>query len=177
MPRITLITAVLLFVCLPCFAQRKQEALTDQEIELIRENAIFPDKRIAVYQKVLDDRIDRIADLIGKKYQAGKIEDLHNWMQQVADIAGELEDNLEAYKNGHRDLRKVLPKLIVAAGKWSSVLNQVEKNGQYEIVRQFAIDSVSDVQKEASELLPAQKLYFKEHPPQKEENHEIVVER
>ena len=175
--RASLVITLLLFVCLPCCAQRRQEPLSDQEVEQLRDNAVLPDKRIAVFQKIIDARVDRIQELAGKKYEAGRVEDLHDWMQQVADIAGELEENLETYEQDHRDLRKVLPKLIAATERWKSVLNQPEKNETYEIVRQFAVDSVADVQKEATELLPNQKEYFKQHPPRKEEDRGIEVER
>lgn len=172
----------ILAVCLaaasnPCTSQRRQEPLTDREIEQVRENAIDPVKRLAVFQKILDERIDRIQALVGKKYEAGKIDDLHDWMQQVADIAGELEENLETYAHDHTDVRKALPKLSAATQRWKSVLNQPESNDRYDLIRKFALDSVDDVQKTANDLLAEQARYFKEHPPSKNPPSEIVPER
>lgn len=171
------VTALLVAACLPSTAQRRQEPLTDKEVETIREEAMEPARRVAAFQKIIDDRIDRIRELTGKKYEAGKVDDLHDWFQQVADIAGELEENLETYQKDHADLRKILPKLSEAAQRWKSVLNQPEPNDRYDLVRKFAVDSVDDVQQTADDLLPEQIKYFKEHPPNKNKQDGIVVER
>lgn len=149
-------------------AQASKDSLTDTEIEEIRDHADMPAQRVIVFQKIIDTRINRIQELAAKPYEPGRAEDLHDLMRQIAGIAGELEENLETYATTHGDLRKALPKLIVAAERWTSVLKQPEKQDRYNLTRELALETVGDLRKEATELLPEQKQWFKEHPPGKE---------
>jgi hypothetical protein len=169
---------LLIFCCGPYgWAQARQNQLSEAEVESLREAAYFPSSRVLVFQKIIDSRIARIQDLVSKRYQAGKTEDLHDAIQQIAGIAIELEDNLEDYDRNHRDLRKSLPKLLDAAERWTSILKQPEESPAYEVQRRLALDAVDDIRKECTELIPEQKAWFKEHPPAKEDPHPPIEEK
>jgi len=177
-----LLIFLFLIFCGRCFelsgaAQARQNRLSEAEVESLREAAYYPSSRVLVFQKIIDSRMERIQDLVSKRYQAGKTEDLHDAIQQVAGIAIELEDNLEDYDRSHRDLRKSLPKLLDAAERWTSILKQPEENPAYEVERRLALDAVDDIRKECTELIPEQKTWFKEHPPVKEDQHPPVEEK
>ncbi len=158
-------------------AQARRNRLSEAEVESLREAAYYPSARVLVFQKIIDSRMERIQDLLSKRYQAGKTEDLHDAIQQVAGIAIELEDNLEDYDRSHRDLRKSLPKLLDAAERWTSILKQPEENPAYEVERRLALDAVDDIRKECTELIPEQKAWFKEHPPAKEDHPPVEEKR
>lgn len=160
--------AVCLLAPVCVLAQSNHDSLTEQEIEEVREYADYPPKRIQVFIKIVDTRVDKLRDLLSKKYEQGRAEDIQDLMRQVADICNELTDNLGDYDGSHKDMRKVLPKIGPATEKWASVLRQVEKNDKWELTRSLALDSVADLKKEAEEDLPKQVQWFKEHPPSKE---------
>jgi hypothetical protein len=166
MRRLLLLSLFWALVCAPLApAQAHENQLSDAEIESIREAAYVPMDRVNVYRKILDDRVDRIATLVTKRYEAGRIDDLHDAMQQITGIANELEDNLEQYGKSHGDVRKSLPKLVDATERWTSVLKQPAKNDAYEVARTLALEAVDDLRKEAIAMIPEQKAWFKEHPP------------
>jgi len=169
---------LLLLLLLPSslLAQGRANHLSDAEVESVREAAYFPSQRVLVYLKIVDTRMATVRDLAEKKYQAGRIEDLHDTMQQIAGIANEIEDNLEDYDRLHKDLRKSLPKLLDATERWTSVLKQPAQNDSYEVARRLAIEAIEDIRSECKDLITQQQAYFKEHPPAKEDEQKAPVE-
>jgi len=151
-------------------AQRHSTALSEREEEAVRDAAADPAARVAVYQSIIESRIKRIQVILADKRAQGRREDIRESMDEIAGLVDEFQDNLEEYSNAHRDLRKPLPKLIDATMRWESVLKQPPDDDSYNIIRKLAIEAVVDVKSQATEMLPAQVAYFKEHPPSKTAN-------
>src|ERR1700688_435822 len=111
---------VLLALALPLHAQRADSALSEGEIEQLRAAAYVPTDRVFVFIKLLDTRNKAIQDLFAHPRKPGREEDTHDLLEQFTSIADELNDNLDDYGPHHKDIRKVLPKLLDPTARWSS---------------------------------------------------------
>ena len=165
--RPALVMAALATLCVTLHAQRGNAALSEAEVEELRDTAQEPAARLVVFQKLIDARIDRIQRVLADVRAQGRAQDIHQNMDEINGIANELEDNLDEYVAAHRDLRKPLPKLVAATERWESILHQPPENPQYKLARSLALEAVSDVKDEVSKLIPEQAQYFKQHPPSK----------
>jgi hypothetical protein len=159
---------VLLALTLPLHAQRADSALSEGEIEQLREAAYFPTDRVLVFIKLLDTRNKAIQDLFAHPRKPGREEDTHDLLEQFTSIADELNDNLDDYGPHHRDIRKALPKLLEATERWASNLKQPPDNPAYNLSRKLALESIRDMREEATRLVEDQKTWFAAHPPAKE---------
>ena len=149
-------------------AQRRGPDLSEAEIDAIREAAIAPAERVQIYGKIIETRIDRIQKLIVDARAQGRTDDIRQNIDEVSGIVNELEDNLDEYSAGHKDLRKVLPRLVESTDRWASILRQPPDQDRYKVTRQLALEAVADLKADAQKLLPEQQAYFKAHPPSKE---------
>lgn len=145
-------------------AQQHDSALSEGEVEQLREAAYVPNDRLGVFIKFLDLRCKTIQDLVAKPRRPGREDDLHDLFEQFNSIADELNDNLDDYGPHHRDIRKQLPKLIEATDRWSSALRSAPDSETYNLARKLALESIRDVRQEATRLVDDQKAYFAAHP-------------
>lgn len=177
-PRITrslryLLAASLLFCYIippPVRAQTRESALSDGEVEKLRETADEPALRVLAFISFLNQRTAAIEKLTAGKRRPGREEDLHEMMDQITSIANDLDDNLDDYGTRHHDIRKSLPKLTAAAERWASILKGPVENSLYEVSRKLALESITDVREAATKLLPEQQAYFLAHPPSKSDS-------
>jgi hypothetical protein len=160
---------VLLALTLPLHAQRDDNSMSEGEIEQLRESAYFPSDRILVFIKLLDARNKKIQDLYAHPRKPGREQDTHDLLEQFTNIADELNDNLDDYGPHHKDIRKVLPKLIDAAERWASDIKQPPENPAYDLSRKLALEAIRDIREEATRLVEDQKTWFAAHPPPKED--------
>ena len=146
-------------------AQDKEDALSQLEIDSLRDAAFVPYDRIIVFEKILDDRAKRIEGLLAKR--KGHTDfggEMHDVLDQFGIIADELNDNLDEYSRHHRDVRKALPKLEQETERWSTTLRSPAEDEAYTIVRRIALDNVKDTHDLAAELGPELDAYYKAHP-------------
>ncbi len=159
----------LVLLAMPCLlAQRGSANLSEAEVDAVREAAMNPAERVLVFQKIIDTRIDRIQRVLADVRAQGRAEDIHQNMNEVSGIVNELEDNLDEYAAGHKDLRKSLPKLVAGMDRWQSILKQPPENARYKLTRNLALEAIADLRDQATKLLPEQQAYFKAHPPSKD---------
>jgi hypothetical protein len=168
--------AIILLTPAPLHAQRQESALSDAEVEQVREAAYFPVERILLYVKFLDRRAKAIQDLFARPRKPGREDDTHDLLEQFTSLADELNDNLDDYGPRHRDIRKALPKLIEATERWSTQIKTPPEDEAYSVSRKIALESVGDLHDEATQLVADQKAWFAAHPPAKEDNPNGVVE-
>src|SRR5882724_9372968 len=159
---------VLLALTLPLHAQRADSALSDGEVEQLRESAYVPNDRVLLFIKLLDTRNKAIQDLFAHPRKPGREQDTHDLLEQFTNIADELNDNLDDYGPHHRDIRKALPKLLDATERWSSNIKQPPDNPTYDLSRKLALEAIRDIREEATHLVEDQKTWFAAHPPAKE---------
>jgi hypothetical protein len=160
---------VLLALTLPVHAQRGDSAMSEREIEQLRDSAYFPNDRVLVFIKLLDARNKAIQDLFAHPRRPGREQDTHDLLEQFTNIADELNDNLDDYGPHHRDIRKALPKLLDATERWASNIKQPPENTTYDLSRKLALEAIRDIREEATHLVEDQKTWFAAHPPAKED--------
>jgi hypothetical protein len=149
-------------------AQVEERALSNAEVERLRDTAYEPPSRILAFITFLDDRTKAIDKLTAGKRQPGREADLHDELEQFSSIANDLIDNLEEYSRRHRDLRKVLPKLAAAVERWGTALKTPPEDPAYSVSRKLALEALDDLREISAEMIEEQKAWFKEHPPAKE---------
>jgi hypothetical protein len=156
--------ATVLVVALPFHAalraQQKVEALSEAEIEQLRDTNRAPIERVLVFVKFLGERTDRIRDLTEKPRRPGREQDIS--------IADDLEDNLDDYDTQHHDVRKALPKLLKELDKWSDTLKAPPDDERYGVARKLALEAVRDLREDATRMEEEQKTWFAAHPPPKD---------
>ncbi len=147
--------------------QQQESALSDGEVEKLRETADDAPSRVMAFVEFLNQRADRIEKLTTGKRQPGREEDLHELIQQMTSIFDDLDDNLDDYNKRHWDIRKALPKLLTATERWGTALRTPPEDQEYNVARKLALESLKDVQDSAAQVLEEQKVWFKDHPPGK----------
>ena len=149
-------------------AQRESPALTEAEVEQLRDSAYVAADRIMVFVKLLDDRTKSIQTTTTGPRRPGREQDLHDLMEQFTSIADELDDNLDEYGPAHRDMRKALPKLLAASERWATILKTPPDNEAYNVSRKLSLEAVRDIRESATKLVDDQRTWFAAHPPPKE---------
>ena len=151
----------------PAHAQMEESALSEAEVEKLRDTAYFPPQRVEAFIDFLNVRAEAIGKLTIGKRQPGREQDIHDEMEQFTSIASDLEDNLEEYGKTHKDIRKALPKVLSAAERWGTALKTPPENAEYSLQRKLALEALDDVRETAKELIEEQKAWFLAHPPAK----------
>ena len=165
-----------LFLCLaPVLrAQDREDALSQAEVEKLRDTNREPDQRVMVFVKFLDERTDKIRDLVAKPRRPGREEDIHDAMEQFISIVDSLEDNLNEYGPRHRDVRKSLPKLLRAIDRWSSIIKSPGDDEAYNVSRKLSLEAIRDLREDTEHLIEDQKTWFAAHPPQKDAQGNVI---
>ena len=78
-------------------AQIRDSALSQKEIEEVREARLDPVDCVLLYVKFLDLRVQEVQDLYAKPRRPGREQDTHDLLEQFTSIADELSDNLDDY--------------------------------------------------------------------------------
>lgn len=175
MPRLFLILCVLLTLASAIQAQRqKEDALSQAEIEKLRDSNRLPDERIMVFVKFLDERTETVRALVTKPRRPGREQDIHDAMEQFTSIVDSLEDNLNEYGPRHRDVRKSLPKLLRAIDRWSSIIKSPADDEAYNVSRKLALEAIRDLREDTEHLIEDQKIWFAAHPPEKDAEGNLI---
>ena len=160
--------ACVLLLGVSCSVARAQDdtkgAMSQAEIESLRDASYLPMEKIKAFEKMLDDREHQIDVLLKTRRGPSFGLDMHDAMEQFGAIADELNDNLDDFNSKHRDVRKVLPKLIQATERWSTSLRAAGEDDRYNVVRKIALDTLKDTRAIAEEMQTSEDAYFKEHP-------------
>jgi uncharacterized coiled-coil DUF342 family protein len=149
-------------------SQQKVDALSEAEVEKLRDTNREPNDRVQTFMHFLDDRTDKVRDLTGKPRQPGREEDIHEAMEQFVSIADDLADNLDEYNTRHWDVRHALPKLEKALDRWATMLRSPAEDDRYEVERKLALEAIRDLREDSAKMLEEQKVWFAAHPPAKD---------
>ena len=165
---VALLTILALSLPLTIHAQHRSSALSEGEVEKLRDAAYVPTDRVMVFITLIDGRTKRLTDLYAHARRPGREEDTHDLLEQVTAIADELDDNLDDYAHRHQDIRKALPKLLQASERWSTELKTPPDNEAYSVSRKLALEAIQDIRDTATKLIEDQKAWFLAHPPPKD---------
>ncbi len=168
MLRTCIVAALLLALSPSLYAQRESPALTDAEVEQLRDSAYVATDRVLVFIQLLDQRSRSIQTLATTPRRPGREQDIHDLLEQFTSLADELNDNLDDYGPAHRDMRKALPKLLSATERWATAIKSPADNEAYTVSRKLALEAVRDLREESTRLIEEQRTWFVSHPPPKE---------
>ncbi len=167
---------ILLLLLSVVAAARKRDPLTEAEEDQIRNVAQEPLKRLQLYIKFTQARLDSIDQLRADAKQTdGRGRKIHDLLEDFTALLDEINDNLDQYegrpmtKDDRKDFHKGLKEMIAACDKWDAKLKalksamdtdpQAMKESQdYKFVFQDAQDSLkstADMAREYSEVQPA----------------------
>jgi hypothetical protein len=142
-------------------------ALTETEIEQVRETAIFPIERIGLYTKFLEGRAAKIKDLSSRPRSAQRVLRLDEALQDFTALLDETGDNLDQYSDRHSDIRKALKPLSDAVPRWVQILHALPGESGFDLARKEAIESGEELGDQATRLLHEQTDYFATHKEEK----------
>jgi hypothetical protein len=174
MPNLRLLAAILLLCCSAtslCAQHKEREPLTDAQQQAIAEAGIDPAGRIELYVKFLNEHADTIKRLVPRT-EAARDRRLDGELQDFATIVDELSSNLDEYGDRKADLRKALKPLNESIPHWQTLLHDLPDSPVFEIARNGASESVTDLADQAKKLTADQTQYFKDHPKAKDQERE-----
>jgi hypothetical protein len=149
-------------------AQKDQpDPLTGPEIEQIREAGIYPDQRIGLYTKFINEHVEAIKSLDPRAKSAARAQHLDEELQKATALMDELGSNLDEYSDRKADLRKSLKNLNEAAPRWLGTLRALAGEQGFELSRKEAIESCDDLASQAKRLLTEETDYFNQHKDQR----------
>jgi hypothetical protein len=166
--RAALLTILALTLPLTAHAQHSSTALSEGEVEKLRDAAYVPADRVMVFITLIDTRTKSLDNLFAHARRPGREEDTHDLLEQITAVADELDDNLDDYAHRHQDIRKALPKLLQATERWSTELKTPPDNAAYSVSRKLALEAIQDIRDTATKLIEDQKAWFIAHPPPKD---------
>jgi chromosome segregation ATPase len=144
-----------------------RQTLTQSQIEAIREAGIFPNDRINLYNKFVDQYAQNIKSLSFRATSAARAKKLDDELQNMTSLMDELDSNLEQYTDRKADVRGALKKLNQTAPEWVRILNALAGEPSFDEARKEAIESCEDLADDVKRLLTEQTDYFNEHKDQR----------
>jgi hypothetical protein len=143
--------------------KEKREPLTGPQIEQIREAGIYPDDRINLYTKFLNEHADTIKGLTSRAKSPSRAQRLDGELQDLTALMDELGSNLDVYSDRKADIRKALKALNESAPRWLGILRALPGEPGFDLARKEAIESGEDLADQAKRLLTEQTDYFAQH--------------
>ena len=157
----------LIWACSLHAQKEKREPLTGAQIEEIREAGIYPDDRVGLYTKFIDEHAITIKGLTSRAKSGGRAQRLDGELQDLTALMDELGTNLDVYSDRKADIRKALKNLNDLAPRWLGILRALAGEPGFELARKEAIESGEDLADQAKRLLTEQTDYFNEHKDEK----------
>jgi hypothetical protein len=150
---------------LPLLAQQeeKHDVLTGPQIEQIREAGIYPDGRVKLYTKFIDEHADTIKGLTTRARSAARTHRLDGELEDFTALMDELGSNLDTFSDRKADVRKSLKELTDATQRWLVILHALPDAQGDDLTLKEAIESGSDLADQAKTMLAEQTKYFELH--------------
>lgn len=147
--------------------KEKREPLTGPQIEEIREAGIYPDERVGLYTKFIDEHAQTIKGLTPRAKSGNRAQRLDGELQDLTALMDELGTNLDVYSDRKADIRKALKNLSETAPRWLGILRALAGEPGFELSRKEAIESGEELADQAKRLLTEQTDYFNIHKDEK----------
>lgn len=111
---LTIVLPFALLVAANLLAQtQRRDPLNEKEVDQLREARQEPDTRLKLYAKFAKERMDLIEQMRSDPRlvdQRGP--QIHDLLQDLGNIVGEMDDNVDMYNEGKWDIRKPLKVVI-----------------------------------------------------------------
>ena len=155
--------ACLLTAVLSSAQKQKREPLTEAQINQIRDSAIDPAARVALYTQFLNEHANVMKELASRVRSERRARRLDDELQDFTALMDELASNLDVYSGRKADIRKSLKPLDEAATRWLQILRELAAEPAFELARKEAIESGEDLYEQARNLSAEQTTYFNLH--------------
>jgi hypothetical protein len=129
----------------PAAAQRVP--LNNAEVDELRDAAQDPEKRIPLYVKHIKARVATLEELRNDpRFDAHRAARIHDLLEEIDNLADELDDNIGVYAKRRFDLRKPLKEVISMAEELTPKLRAMKEKDTAEQARSygFALDNAID---------------------------------
>jgi uncharacterized coiled-coil DUF342 family protein len=169
--------ALLLITTLPALAQRRRDPLTDAEVDQLREQAQNPEDRLKLWVKFTRARIVAMDQLRGDpKLAAERPQRIHDLIEDLGEMVGEIDDNMSTYAKDRWDIRKELKEIVEMTSELEVKLRSlkeatdpesVKELPTYRFVLQDTTEAVKNLADDARDALDQQNEQAKEKDPAK----------
>lgn len=170
--RIAVLSLVLLlagFIPRLC-AQDQTDTLSPNEVQQIRNSAMYPNDRIKFFLKFTQERVDTLKHLADDDSAEHRLTRISDKLQEFTSLCDEMQDNIDSYGARHADIRKALKRVVAQSEKWPGVLRSLPRNKDYDFSVDTALDSAQSAAQDAKQLLGRQEVYFKIHKKERNRN-------
>jgi chromosome segregation ATPase len=167
--RAALIPLLVLSFLYSSIGQSRREALTDKEIDELRDAAQEPAQRIKLYIDFARDRLTSLEQMRADPKVKDRAQQTHDKLQDFLDIYDELNGNIDTFVERKADLRKPLKSLIEADTEFQAKLRALksaadaspQEEQKYEFLLTNAVEAVDDSLKDHQQLLTEQEAAAK----------------
>ncbi len=160
----------LLLIATSAAAQaNKREALSDLEIEKVRDAALLPEVRLKLYTEFARARLDKLQQAQVDTKAADRDAKMRDALQDFIAIYDELDDNVDTFADRGDDIRGALKPVIEADTEFGSKLRAFKSSlaasraeaEKYDFLGNTALLAVDDGAKDHRDLLAEQEAKFK----------------
>ncbi len=150
-------------------AQRRNDPLTYEEINQLRDTAVFPEQRLKLYVEFARARLAAMDTMRSDRKTTDRAKQTHDLLDEFVVVYDELNDNIDTFVGRKNDIRKPLKAIIEADHEFQAKLRALKQAAdatpaeaqQYEFVltdaTQLVDTSVDDHRKLLAKLEEAER--------------------
>jgi hypothetical protein len=165
--------AIALLISLPfpvvSRAQRRDDPLTQPEIDQLRDTAVDPEPRMKLYVQFARARLVSLEQMRADPKTTDRAHQTHNMLADFVAVYNELNDNLDNFVERRSDLRKALKWVIEGDTEFQAKLRALKDDSrttpkeaeEYEFVLSDAIESVDNGAEDHRKLLAEEQEAWK----------------
>ena len=152
-----------------CSAQRREDPLTYEEINQLRDTALEPELRMKLYVEFARARLITLEQMRANPKTTDRGAQTHKMLEDFLSVYDELDNNLDNFANRKSDLRKALQSVMAGDTEFQAKLRALKDSAtakpgemkEYEVLLSDAIDTVDSSADDHRELYAQQIEYFK----------------
>jgi hypothetical protein len=165
-----LVAVLLLMVAHAASAQRRDDPLTNEEINQLRDTAVEPELRMKLYVEFARARLVALEQMRADPKKANERGfETHRMLEDFLAIYDELDDNLENFEKRRDDLRKALQFVIAGDTEFQAKLRALKDAAaakpnevrEYEVLLSDVIETVDSSADDHRKLLAEQIEFYK----------------
>lgn len=166
------IAAIFVFLSIilaPAVAQRRNDPLTQPEIDQLRDTAVEPELRMKLYVQFARARLVSLEQMRSDPKTTDRPRQTHQMLEDFLAVYDELNDNLDNFEGRKSDLRKALKAVIEGDTEFQAKLRALkddartskEEASEYQFILSNAIESVDSNTEDHRKLLAEQEEIWK----------------
>jgi hypothetical protein len=163
------VVPVLLLCAWPSSAQRRDDPLTYEEINQLRDTALEPELRMKLYVEFARARLVALEQMRANPKTTDRGEQTHKMLEDFLSVYDELDNNLDNFVSRKSDLRKALQSVMAGDTEFQAKLRALKDSAtakpvemkDYEVLLSDAIDTVDSSADDHRKLYAEQVEYFK----------------